>query len=142
MLLLRKCWCDIFLINAIQWCLPFENGFLFCTSDLVDQLDVQADENSTNENQQNENNKNQTSSSNQLNNANNGNFDSETKLNAKIEQLNEQSVNLASPKLSTENVYLSEIQSLNDCLNRFKQLAVDAPEFACLKALALFRPGM
>ena len=137
MLLLRTCWCDLFLLCAMQWCLQYDNGFLFCTGDLADQHE----ENSPNDGQANDgslSNKIQSNSTNQINNATNGSFDNETKHSNKI---NEQSGNSSSPNSTAENVYSNEIKSLNDCLNRFKQLGVDETEFVCLKALALFRPG-
>lgn len=85
-------------------------------------------------------NKNQSNSpTDQMNNinVNNGNFDNETKHNSnKMDQINEKSGNSS----IQENVYLNEIKNLKECMNRFKQLEVDEPEFACLKALALLRP--
>ena len=36
---------------------------------------------------------------------------------------------------------LNDIRNIRDLVNRFRQLKVDRTEFACLKAVALFRPG-
>ncbi|MEQ2176432.1 hypothetical protein GOODEAATRI_027954, partial [Goodea atripinnis] len=40
------------------------------------------------------------------------------------------------------NLASSELQILEDVFSRFKALAVDPTEFACLKAIILFKPGM
>lgn len=140
MLLLRKCWCDLFLLSAIQWCLPFENSFLFCTADQDSQNE---EENSqSNGNQPNEvKNQNQLNTADQMNNANNSSFENETKHTNREQQLNGQQSTNSSPNLNTENVYLNEIKNLKECYNRFKQMEVDPLEFACLKAFVLFRPG-
>ncbi len=45
---------------------------------------------------------------------------------------------LASDKMAA---VLSDIRGIRDVLGRFKQLAVDRTEYACLKAIVLFRPG-
>lgn len=36
---------------------------------------------------------------------------------------------------------LADVRHIRDILVRFRQLAVDRTEFACLKAVAIFRPG-
>lgn len=36
---------------------------------------------------------------------------------------------------------LADVRSLQEVLQRFKTIAVDPAEFACLKAIALFKPG-
>ncbi len=46
---------------------------------------------------------------------------------------------LASDKMAA---VLSDIRFIRDVLSRFKHLAVDRTEYACLKAVVLFRPGM
>jgi nuclear receptor subfamily 2 group E protein 3 len=35
----------------------------------------------------------------------------------------------------------SDVRVLNDALTRFRNIGIDPAEFACLKALALFKPG-
>ena len=50
------------------------------------------------------------------------------------------------PMFSLNNLegsnHASDIRVLNDTLNRFRNAGVDPAEFACLKALALFKPGI
>jgi len=36
---------------------------------------------------------------------------------------------------------VADLRVLTDILNRFKTIGVDPGEFACLKALSLFKPG-
>lgn len=141
MLLLRKCWCDIFLLCAIQWSLPFESGFLFCTLDPVNDPVSSSDGQTTAENSPTTSNDNQAADSSMGKSQSNAtdSLNDETKRN-KAEQLNERTGN--SGASSQENVYLNEIRSLRECMMRFKQLDVDESEFACLKALALLRPEM
>ena len=45
---------------------------------------------------------------------------------------------LASDKMAA---ILSDIRFIRDVLTRFKHLTVDRTEYACLKAIVLFRPG-
>lgn len=128
----------------MQFSLQYDNCFLFYTGDPIDQNGQTDENNSIDGGQMNDNSLNhKTQSTNSITNANNGNFDNETKHSTKIEQSNEQSAanSSSSPNSSTENIYSNEIKNLNECFNRFKQLAVDEHEFICLKAIALFRPG-
>ncbi|RWS26356.1 photoreceptor-specific nuclear receptor-like protein, partial [Leptotrombidium deliense] len=78
-ILLEESWAELFLLCAIQWCLPIENCQMFSNA-----------------------------------------------------ASNENSV------IGGER--LSDLRVLNDTFNRFKGLVVDAAEFACLKALSLFKP--
>lgn len=53
---------------------------------------------------------------------------------------------ILSPELSPThevktNLVSSEKQILEDVFSRFKALVVDPTEFACLKAIVLFKPG-
>lgn len=154
MLLLRKCWCDIFLLCAIQWSMPFENGFLFCTADPVSDQVSSSDGQTTEENSPTTSNDQQAADSSpdnakrnspsqstvpdQLSTPADSKYGEESKRDKMADQLNERSA--GSPL--TENVYLSEIRNLKECMMRFKQLDVDESEFACLKALALLRPEL
>ncbi|CAG2176632.1 unnamed protein product, partial [Oppiella nova] len=74
-ILLEESWAEIFLLSAIQWCLPLEKSPLFSIANIPDGTD-----------------------------------------------------------------HSSDIRVLNDALNRFRNTGVDPAEFACLKALALFKP--
>ena len=164
MLLLRKCWCDIFLLCAIQWSLPFESGFLFCTTEPVNSSDGQT----TEENSPTTSNDNQAADSSPSDNKQNSpsqanatdqspadgkfegsggesKFNGESKLNgddSKRNKMSEQLNERSGSSSNAENVYLNEIRSLKECMLRFKQLEVDESEFACLKALALLRPEL
>lgn len=74
--LLEESWTELFILNAIQWCLPLDKCTIFSP-----------------------------------NNVPNG------------------------------NDFLLDIQVLNDMFQRFRSLSVGQAEFACLKALVLFKPG-
>ncbi|CAG2100847.1 unnamed protein product [Medioppia subpectinata] len=74
-ILLEESWAEIFLLSAIQWCIPLEKCPLFSITSIPDGSE-----------------------------------------------------------------HSSDIRVLNDALNRFRNTGVDAAEFACLKALALFKP--
>ncbi|KAJ6641738.1 Photoreceptor-specific nuclear receptor [Pseudolycoriella hygida] len=82
-ILLEECWADLFLLNAIQWCMPLDptNCALFSVSEHCNNV------------------------------VGNG-------LNKQI---------------------ALDIRSLHDTLCRFKSVLVDPAEFACLKAVVLFR---
>jgi nuclear receptor subfamily 2 group E protein 3 len=76
-ILLEESWAEIFLLSAIQWCMPLEKCPMFAVANIPE-----------------------------------------------------------------GNDHSSDIRVLNDALNRFRSIAVDPAEFACLKALALFKPGL
>ncbi|KAK7576055.1 hypothetical protein V9T40_012341 [Parthenolecanium corni] len=79
-ILLEECWSELFLLNAIQWCIPLETNPLFNTSDHLAAIP-----------------------------------------NGKASQV------------------AADIRILNEILHRFRIIAVDPAEFACLKAIVLFR---
>ena len=81
-ILLEECWSELFLLNAVQWCLPLESSPLFNVSDHLSGLP-----------------------------------------NGKASQI------------------AAEVRTLNDTLLRFRTVGVDPAEFACLKAIVLFRAG-
>ncbi|KAL7036655.1 hypothetical protein ACKWTF_008892 [Chironomus riparius] len=89
-ILLEESWSALFLLNAIQWCLPLEpaNCSLFSVTEHCS------------------------------NNNNNNN------------------INLADNKQDKTS---QDIRTLHDTLLRFKAILVDPAEFACLKAIVLFR---
>ncbi|KAK9498178.1 hypothetical protein O3M35_004051 [Rhynocoris fuscipes] len=80
-ILLEESWSELFLLNAVQWCLPLEGSPLFSVADHL-----------------------------------------------AGSQANGKSCQLA-----------SEVRTLSDTLQRFRAIAVDPAEFACLKAIVLFR---
>lgn len=84
-ILLEECWSELFLLNAIQWCMPLDvaNCALFSTT--------------------------------------------------------EHSANLINPGLMTRTQVVQDVRSLNETLCRFKSILVDPAEFACMKAIVLFR---
>lgn len=82
MILLEECWSELFLLNAVQWCLPLENNPLFNPSDHVAAIP-----------------------------------------NGKASQV------------------AADIRVLNETLRRFRTISVDPAEFACMKAIVLFRAG-
>ena len=83
MILLEESWAELFLLNAIQWCLPLEQSALFSVAEHAQ----------------------------------------------------------AAPNGKAGHV-AADIRCLNDCLMRYKAVAVDPAEFACLKAIVLFRSGI
>ena len=81
-ILLEECWSELFLLNAIQWCLPVESSPLF--------------------------------------------------------SVNEHAATVPNGKSSQT---AADIRVLNDMLLRYKAVGVDPAEFACLKAIVLFKSG-
>lgn len=81
-ILLEEAWAELFLLNAVQWCMPLESSPLFSVSDHASGVP-----------------------------------------NGKDSQV------------------AADIRILNDTLLRFKAVGVDPAEFACLKAIVLFRSG-
>ncbi|KAF4531585.1 hypothetical protein B566_EDAN010051 [Ephemera danica] len=79
-ILLEESWSELFLLNAIQWCLPLDQSALFSVAEHAQ----------------------------------------------------------AAPNGKAGHV-AADIRCLNDCLMRYKAVAVDPAEFACLKAIVLFR---
>ncbi|KAL1114857.1 hypothetical protein AAG570_007681 [Ranatra chinensis] len=82
-ILLEECWSELFLLNAVQWCLPSESSGLFSVGEHV------------------------------------------------------ASGGCTGPKAAQ---LAADLRSLNDTFLRYRAVAVDPAEFACLKAIVLFRP--
>ena len=80
--MLEEAWADLFLLNAIQWCMPGDAISLFSATDHLSHLP------------------------------------------------NGKAVQIA-----------GDLRALNDALVRFRTIGVDPAEFACLKAIVLFRSG-
>ena len=49
---------------------------------------------------------------------------------------------LSSPQQGKTSPSASDLRVLQEVFTRFKNLAVDPTEFACLKAIVLFKPGV
>jgi nuclear receptor subfamily 2 group E protein 3 len=81
-ILLEEAWAELFLLNAVQWCMPLEASPLFSVSD-----------------------------------------------------------HAAGVPNGKDSQVATDIRILNDTLLRFKAVGVDPAEFACLKAIVLFRSG-
>ncbi|KAK6624742.1 hypothetical protein RUM44_011602 [Polyplax serrata] len=79
-ILLEECWSELFLLNAVQWCLPVESSPLF--------------------------------------------------------SVNEHAATVPNGKSSQT---AADVRTLNDMLLRYKAVGVDPAEFACLKAIVLFK---
>ena len=47
----------------------------------------------------------------------------------------------ADPRAEKTSALVNQIKTLQDVLDRINNLRLDATEFACLKALVLFKPG-
>lgn len=84
-ILLEESWAELFLLNAIQWCMPLDASgcALFSVS--------------------------------------------------------EHCTNLGSNAIIKQGQIAQDLRSLHDTLCRFKSVLVDPAEFACLKAIVLFR---
>lgn len=48
---------------------------------------------------------------------------------------------LSTPQQANINLLTADLQILEEVFSRFKALTVDPTEFACLKAIVLFKPG-
>ncbi|CAG7731774.1 unnamed protein product [Allacma fusca] len=81
-ILLEEAWADLFLLNAIQWCMPGDSVSLFSATDHLSHLP------------------------------------------------NGKAVQVA-----------GDLRTLNEALVRYRSIGVDPAEFACLKAIALFKSG-
>ncbi|XP_015782726.1 photoreceptor-specific nuclear receptor isoform X2 [Tetranychus urticae] len=92
-ILLEESWSELFLLCAIQWCLPLENCQLFSVNS------VSSSSSSSSSVSPNESN-----------------------------------------HLISSGDRTTDLRVLNDIFNRFKSIGVDPGEFACLKALSLFKP--
>jgi nuclear receptor subfamily 2 group E protein 3 len=81
-ILLEEAWAELFLLNAVQWCMPLESSPLFSVSE-----------------------------------------------------------HAAGVPNGKDSQVAADVRTLNDTLLRFKAVGVDPAEFACLKAIVLFRSG-
>lgn len=100
-ILLEESWSELFLLNAIQWCMPLDpaNCAVFSAAEHTQNLN-----------------------SNSINN---------TSVNT--------TNNNSSPSAAQTKQIAMDIRCLHDTLCRFKSVLVDPAEFACLKAIVLFR---
>ncbi|XP_048513408.1 photoreceptor-specific nuclear receptor-like isoform X3 [Athalia rosae] len=94
-ILLEEAWSELFLLNAVQWCLPLESSPLFSTAEL-------------------------------------------TALT--ISQPLQSHPGLHYPGVGKSNQVAADVRHLHDTLHRYKAMMVDPAEFACMKAVVLFRP--
>ena len=99
MILLEEAWSELFLLNAVQWCLPLESSPLFSAAEL-----------------------------------------SALALTPHHSVHPHSGLHLSMPAKS--NQLAVDVRYLDDMLNRYKAMMVDPAEFACMKAIILFRPGM
>lgn len=93
-ILLEEAWSELFLLNAVQWCLPLESSPLFSTNEL-------------------------------------------TTLTLSPYHL--PVIHQTSTAKTSE--VASDVRHLHYTLQRYKAIRVDPAEFACMKAIVLFRPG-
>lgn len=106
-ILLEESWSALFLLNAIQWCLPLEPSS--CSLFSVSEHCSNNNNNSSPENKQD-----------------------------KVSRL--LCVDVRMPLKSHALLQIAQdIRTLHDTLCRFKSILVDPAEFACLKAIVLFR---
>lgn len=111
-ILLEESWSALFLLNAIQWCLPLEPSScsLFSVSE-------------------------------HCSNNNNNNSSPENKQD-KVRQMKLSTAKMCRKTKMSLNFppqIAQDIRTLHDTLCRFKSILVDPAEFACLKAIVLFR---
>jgi nuclear receptor subfamily 2 group E member 3 len=109
-ILLEESWSALFLLNAIQWCLPLEplSCSLFSVSEHC--------------------------SSNNNNNCSPENKQDKVSISFVALKCHNDSRNV-----SLTSQIAQDIRTLHDTLCRFKSIIVDPAEFACLKAIVLFR---
>lgn len=100
-ILLEEAWSELFLLNAVQWCLPLESSPLFSTAELTAL----------------------TLSPHSL---------ASTGAAAAPHMLN---------GVGKSSQVAADVRHLHDTLQRYKAVMVDPAEFACMKAIVLFRPG-
>lgn len=94
-ILLEEAWSELFLLNAVQWCLPLESSSLFNAAEL-------------------------------------------TALTLSPHSHPHSGMHVGEDKPSQ---VAADIRHLHDTLQRYKNMMVDPAEFACMKAIVLFRPG-
>ncbi|XP_057319299.1 photoreceptor-specific nuclear receptor-like isoform X2 [Microplitis mediator] len=93
-ILLEEAWSELFLLNAVQWCLPLESSSLFNAAEL-------------------------------------------TALTLSPHSHPHSGMHVGEDKPSQ---VAADIRHLHDTLQRYKNMMVDPAEFACMKAIVLFRP--
>lgn len=96
-ILLEEAWSELFLLNAVQWCLPLESSPLFSAPEL-------------------------------------------TALTLSPHQHPHSGLHLQNTTGKPSQV-AADVRHLHDTLQRYKAVMVDPAEFACMKAIVLFRPG-
>ncbi|XP_068993931.1 photoreceptor-specific nuclear receptor isoform X1 [Neodiprion pinetum] len=94
-ILLEEAWSELFLLNAVQWCLPLESSPLFSAAEL-------------------------------------------TALTLSPPLQSHQGLHYPGVGKSTQ--VSADVRHLHDTLHRYKAMMVDPAEFACMKAIVLFRP--
>ena len=97
-ILLEEAWSELFLLNAVQWCLPLESSPLFSAAELT-ALTVSPHPHP------------------------HPHSGIHLSTNGKPSQI------------------AADVRHLHDTLQRYKAVMVDPAEFACMKAIVLFRPG-
>ncbi|XP_034934470.1 photoreceptor-specific nuclear receptor-like isoform X2 [Chelonus insularis] len=95
-ILLEEAWSELFLLNAVQWCLPLESSSLFNAAEL-------------------------TALTLSPNHPHSG-------------------MHMPNDAADKPSQVAADIRYLHDTLQRFKAVMVDPAEFACMKAIVLFRP--
>ncbi|KAG5332503.1 NR2E3 protein, partial [Acromyrmex charruanus] len=95
-ILLEEVWSELFLLNAVQWCLPLESSPLFSAAEL-------------------------------------------TALTLSPHPHPHSGLHLQTTTGKPSQV-AADVRHLHDTLQRYKAVMVDPAEFACMKAIVLFRP--
>lgn len=96
-ILLEEVWSELFLLNAVQWCLPLESSPLFSAAEL-------------------------------------------TALTLSPHPHPHAGLHLQTTTGKPSQI-AADVRHLHDTLQRYKAVMVDPAEFACMKAIVLFRPG-
>ncbi|XP_015120855.1 photoreceptor-specific nuclear receptor [Diachasma alloeum] len=94
-ILLEEAWSELFLLNAVQWCLPLESSPLFSAAEL-------------------------------------------TALT--LSPHSHPHSGMHTPNGGKPSQVAADVRHLHDTLQRYKAVMVDPAEFACMKAIVLFRP--
>lgn len=100
---MEEAWSELFLLNAVQWCLPLESPPLFSAAELS-----------------------------ALTLSPHHAIHPHAGLHHHHHHL--------TPSAKSNQV-AADVRYLHDMLNRYKAVVVDPAEFACMKAIILFRPG-
>ncbi|PBC28236.1 Photoreceptor-specific nuclear receptor [Apis cerana cerana] len=95
-ILLEEAWSELFLLNAVQWCLPLESSPLFNSAEL-------------------------------------------TALTLSPHPHPHSGIHMQTTTGKPSQV-AADVRHLHDTLQRYKAVMVDPAEFACMKAIVLFRP--